>query len=240
MKVNFSTNVNGRGQLLDHRNVFNEEEIKTCSRILKGKTNGQCEYMETIDRAIISICDGLAGTGKSYIATAKAIKMLEDGTVNKIIFTRPAVECGKGLGFLPGESEEKFKPYTGPFYDAINDFLHKKKFEEYVNEKIIEFMPLEYMRGMTFKKSVVVLDEAQNVQKKQLKMFMTRIGYGSRMIIVGDTTQCDLPESEEYFSYIVHAFNSKPFVDSIEVVYLGEEDIVRHDLIRKIIEKIGE
>lgn len=236
----FSTNGNGKGPLLDARNIFDEEEIQTCSRKLKGKTDGQCDYIDTIDRSIITICDGVAGTGKTYIAVAKAVKMLEDGVVNRIIFSRPAVECGKGLGYLPGEDKDKFLPYTSPFYDGLRDFLPKKKIEEYLLNDIIEFAPLEYMRGETFKKSVMVLDEAQNVSKAQMKMFMTRIGNDSRMIIVGDSRQSDLPSWEEYFSFIVDVFDKKPYVDGISVVYLGEKDIVRHGIIREIIKKIGE
>jgi phosphate starvation-inducible PhoH-like protein len=220
---------------------FDEEDIKQGRRKLRGKTPGQEDYIDCINQSIITLCAGVAGTGKTYVATAKAIEMLQSGAVSRIILTRPVVECGRGLGFVPGELDEKFSLYTGPFQDALHDFLHEKELKSYITNEIIKFAPLDYMRGMTFKKSAMILDEAQNATIEQIRMFMTRIGSDSRMIITGDTSQCDLdPRRGEAFREILETFARPPYVDGLNITRLGKQDIVRHSIIQKIIEKIGE
>lgn len=234
-----STKPHSNGKVTNR--VFTKEELETGHRILYPKTRGQREYMETIDRSIITLCAGVAGTGKTYIATAKAIEMYQKGIVKKVLFCRPNVPCGKGLGYLPGELEDKFFPYVRPFQDALNDFINKSELERLVEADIFEFMPPDYMNGCTFKDTVMLLDEAQNAEAGQLNMFLTRIGEGSRMIVTGNPAMCDLdPRKGTPYRDILNVMNRKPYIDGIEIVTLGVEDIVRSSIVQKIVEKIGE
>lgn len=217
------------------------EEVLIQRNKVRALTAGHAEYIEAIDNSIITICTGVAGTGKTYIAIAKATEMLLSGVVNKMVITRPVVECGENLGFLPGELEDKFAPYMRPVVDVLHDFLHLKEFNKFIEDKTIEFCPLAYMRGRTLRKTAIVLDEGQNATLEQLRMFFTRIGDGSRIIATGDMTQKDLDPRKTFgFKYVVDAFETPPYVDGIRVVHLHKTDIVRHSIIQKIVEKIGE
>jgi phosphate starvation-inducible protein PhoH and related proteins len=220
--------------------TFSEEELKKQRRTLKAKTPGQQEYIDAIDNNIIVLCNGVAGTGKTYIAIAKAVELLLDGKVNKIVIARPIVECDENLGFLPGELEEKIHPYMKPVCDVLLDYLSEKELKEYTDKDIIELCPLAYMRGRTFHKTALVLDEAQNATKKQLKMFLTRTGNDSKVIISGDTTQCDLPNYSKAYEELIDLFNRPPYIDALQTIQLTYKDIVRSGIVQKIIEKLGE
>lgn len=220
-----------------------EKKVQTMPRkVLKPMTDGHKDYMEAIDDCKIIACTGPAGTGKTYIACGMAARYLVEGKIDKIILVRPTVECGKGLGFLPGNVEEKVAVYMIPFFDAFGDFLSKKEIEEFEKHGKIEICPLEYMRGLTLKRSFIILDETQNCTYKQIKMFLTRYGEGSKMVLNGDATQTDLEDKirkvvkDNYtdFDYacdLLWDINDK----DIDVVELTEADIVRHGLVRKIV-----
>lgn len=234
---------NGAGNPVINNRVktFDDEEILQSKRILRGKTEGQKKYIETIDQSIITLCDGVAGTGKTYIATAKAIEAFHGGLAKKLLFCRPVVECGKGLGFMPGDFNEKYRLYIRPFKDALDDFMSPHELKELVDKEIIEFAPPDYMRGNTYKNTIMVLDEAQNATIEQLRMFMTRIGENSRMIVTGNLTQCDLDHRRgDGYREILNIFQAPPYIDGVNVVQLTKYDIVRSSILQKIIEKIGE
>lgn len=217
------------------------EELTTNRRIVKPLTSGHANYIEAIDKSIITLCTGVAGTGKTYIAIAKATEMLLAGIVNKIVVTRPVVECGENLGFLPGELKDKFAPYMRPVVDVFMDFLHAKEFNKFIEDETIEFCPLAYMRGRTLRKTMVILDEGQNATLEQWRMFLTRIGTDSRIIATGDMTQKDLDPRKVFgFKYVIDRLETPPYIDGIQVVHLEKSDIVRHSIIQQIVEKIGE
>lgn len=217
------------------------EEYSTCRRILKPLTDGQADYMDAIDNSRVTICSGVAGTGKSYIAVGKAVELFLDKKVKKIILCRPAIECGKGLGFLPGEMDSKIAPYMRPLLDALHDFMHPKEVNKCIENESIELCALEYMRGRNIRNSVIILDEGQNADIKQWRMFLTRISFGSKIIAVGDMSQSDLEKiKSEAFAYVCKQFDTPPYVEPIKVVQLGREDIVRDEIIKQIIAKIGE
>ncbi len=237
-----NSNVLSNGKAL---RTFTDEEISKDRRIVKHKTEGQADYIEAIDQSVITLCNGIAGTGKTYIAVAKATEMLLDGVVNKIVLCRPAVECEEKLGFLPGEAEEKIAPYMIPMLDVLKNYISDSDLDKYIEEGIIEFCPLAFMQGRTFHKSAMVLDEAQNATIKQLRMFLTRLGNNSRVIVSGDRTQCSLPPYHYVngivpFEYIMKKFDIPKYIDGIRTIYLTDKDVVRHGLIADIIAKIGE
>lgn len=219
---------------------FDLDEIKANCRLVKGRTKGQDEYIRTIEESIITICAGVPGTGKTYIATAKAIEMYRKKLVDKILFSRPNVTCGKGLGHLPGELEDKFYPFVRPFQAAINDFTSEGEADELVAKEIFEFIPPDYMNGCTFNRTVLLLDEAQNAEEGQLNMFLTRIGKDSRIIMTGNPQLSDLRDDKkrDYFN-LVNQMSNPPYIDGLNVVRLGVEDIVRNNIIQQIVEKRG-
>ena len=202
---------------------------------IKAKTPNQKKMVEEFDVNDLVFAIGPAGTGKTYIAIALAIKALKEKQVQKIILSRPAVEAGENLGFLPGDLKEKLDPYLQALYDALEDILSAKKLNSLMQDRIIQIAPLAYMRGRTLSNSIVILDEAQNTTVNQLKMFLTRMGEYSKFIITGDITQIDLRKNEK--SGLIHAKEKLDDIEGIAFVEFNEKDVVRHPLVRKIIAK---
>ncbi|MBR0131361.1 MAG: PhoH family protein, partial [Firmicutes bacterium] len=200
---------------------------------LKAKTIGQKEYVKAIRKNDICFGVGPAGTGKTYIAVAMAINSLKNKDVEKIILARPAVEAGERLGFLPGDLQEKVDPYLRPLYDALYDILGREAALRLKEKETIEVVPLAYMRGRTLDNAFIILDEAQNATKEQMKMFLTRMGFGSKMIITGDVTQIDLPRGKR--SGLIDAMHVLEGVEGIAFCRLTDSDVVRHPLVRKIV-----
>lgn len=205
---------------------------------LKAKTLGQQEYVNKIRKNDIVFGIGPAGTGKTYLAIALAIKAFKDGDVEKIILTRPALEAGESLGFLPGDLQEKIDPYLRPLYDALFDIMGPEAFYRYKEKELIEVAPLAYMRGRTLEKAFIILDEGQNTTKEQMKMFLTRLGNSSKMVITGDVTQIDLPKGKE--SGLREASKILKGIKGIEFNYFEEGDIVRNKLVMKIVRAYDE
>ena len=187
-----------------------------------------------ITNSCITLCVGPAGTGKTYIAIAKAVNALINDEVSRIILTRPAIEAGERLGFLPGDLKQKIDPYIKPLFDALHDMLPSDILEKYMERGIIEVAPLAYMRGRTLNNSFVILDEAQNTSKQQMLMFLTRLGYESKCIITGDPSQIDLPNRNE--SGLIEAYNVLDNIDNLGICQLTKRDVVRHPIVQKIIE----
>ena len=200
---------------------------------IKAKTVGQQEYMKAIMKHTITLGIGPAGTGKTYLAVAAAVAAFRERTVNRIILTRPAVEAGERLGFLPGDLQNKVDPYLRPLYDALYDMLGPETFQKYQERGSIEVAPLAYMRGRTLDDSFIILDEAQNTTKEQMKMFLTRLGFGSKIVITGDITQIDLPTDKT--SGLKDAVRVLEGVKDIAVCRLTSADVVRHALVQEII-----
>lgn len=200
---------------------------------IKAKTVGQQNYMKAIQKNTITIGVGPAGTGKTYLAVAAAVSAFRERTVNRIILTRPAVEAGERLGFLPGDLQNKVDPYLRPLYDALYDMLGAENFQKYQERGSIEVAPLAYMRGRTLDDSFIILDEAQNTTKEQMKMFLTRLGFGSKIVITGDVTQIDLPEDKT--SGLKDAIRVLEGVNDIAICRLTSADVVRHALVQQII-----
>lgn len=201
---------------------------------VKAKTPGQKNIVKASAENDIVFTIGPAGTGKTYTSVALAVKALKERKVKKIILARPAVEAGETLGFLPGDLREKIDPYLRPLYDALEDMIEYDRLELHLAKNIIEIAPLAYMRGRTLNNAFVILDEAQNATNKQMKMFLTRIGFNSRAIITGDVTQTDLPQKQQ--SGLISIQRILQDIEGISFVYLDENDVVRHRLVREIIE----
>ena len=200
---------------------------------IKAKTVGQQEYMKAIQKNTITIGVGPAGTGKTYLAVAAAVAAFRERTVNRIVLTRPAVEAGERLGFLPGDLQNKVDPYLRPLYDALYEMLGPETFQKYQERDSIEVAPLAYMRGRTLDDSFIILDEAQNTTREQMKMFLTRLGFGSKIVITGDVTQIDLPEDKT--SGLKDAIRVLEDVKDIAICRLTSADVVRHALVQQII-----
>ncbi|MBQ7817411.1 MAG: PhoH family protein [Oscillospiraceae bacterium] len=200
---------------------------------IKAKTVGQQDYMKAIQNNTVTIGVGPAGTGKTYLAVAAAVAAFRERTVNRIILTRPAVEAGERLGFLPGDLQNKVDPYLRPLYDALYDMLGAETFQKYQERGSIEVAPLAYMRGRTLDDSFIILDEAQNTTREQMKMFLTRLGFGSKIVITGDVTQIDLPDDK--ISGLKDAVRVLEGVKDIAVCKLTSADVVRHALVQQII-----
>ena len=200
---------------------------------VQARTSGQKNYLQAVQDNDIVFAIGPAGTGKTYQAVAMGVSSLKSRAVDRIIITRPAVEAGERLGFLPGDLKEKVDPYLTPLYDALNDMIPKDKLKGYLEKKIIEIAPLAYMRGRTLHNSFIILDEAQNATTMQMKMFLTRLGVTSKAIITGDITQIDLPANDK--SGLIDAANVLQKIDGIAFVYFDETDVVRHRLVKNII-----
>lgn len=201
---------------------------------ISGRTPNQQRLVETFIKNDLTFALGPAGTGKTYVAIALAVRALKNKEVRKIILSRPAVEAGEKLGFLPGDMKDKIDPYLQPLYDALEDMIPAIKLKEYMETKVIQIAPLAFMRGRTLNDAVIVLDEAQNTTTHQIKMFLTRLGMNAKMIITGDTSQIDLPRSTQ--SGLVQALRILDGVDGIGKVEFGKKDIVRHHLVQRIVE----
>ncbi len=200
---------------------------------VKAKTLGQKTYVEAITKKTITLGIGPAGTGKTYLAVAAAVAAFRDKAVNRIILTRPAVEAGERLGFLPGDLQSKVDPYLRPLYDALFEMLGPETYNKYLERGNIEVAPLAYMRGRTLDDSFIILDEAQNTSREQMKMFLTRLGFGSKIVITGDITQIDLPRDKT--SGLKEAMRVLDGVDGVSICRLTGADVVRHELVQKII-----
>lgn len=219
-------------QLLD---VYEEEVARTQrGKLIRAKTLGQRHYLSAIKRQDIVFGIGPAGTGKTYLAVVMAVNALKNGRVKRIVLTRPAVEAGESLGFLPGDLQEKVDPYLRPLYDALYDMLGNEQVAKMMERGLIEVAPLAYMRGRTLEDSFVILDEAQNTTPEQMKMFLTRLGFGSKMVITGDVTQIDLPKGKK--SGLREAERILSEISAVTFIRFQEGDVVRHSLVQKIIE----
>lgn len=207
-------------------------------RPIKAKTLGQAKYLESLEKNSIVFGIGPAGTGKTYLAVVMAVRALRAKTVNRIVLTRPAVEAGEKLGFLPGDLQEKVDPYLRPLYDALYDLLGPETAQRYVEKGTIEIAPLAYMRGRTMDDSFIILDEAQNTTPEQMKMFLTRLGFGSQAVVTGDVTQVDLPRG--HYSGLVEVQKILKGINDISFHYFTAADVVRNPLVQKIIQAYEE
>ena len=208
--------------------------ISAKGRPIKPKTIGQKDYIKTIQQKPVTIGVGPAGTGKTYLAVAAAVAAFREKEVSRIILTRPAVEAGERLGFLPGDLQSKVDPYLRPLYDALFDMLGAETYQKYLEKGNIEVAPLAYMRGRTLDDSFIILDEAQNTSREQMKMFLTRMGFGSKVVITGDVTQIDLPEGKP--SGLKEAMKVLDGVEGVGICRLTQNDVVRHIMVQRIIE----
>lgn len=207
--------------------------VTVSGKVVKPKTVGQKKYIDAISKNTIVLGVGPAGTGKTYLAVAMAVKAFKAHEINKIILTRPAVEAGEKLGFLPGDLQNKVDPYLRPLYDALFDMLGAESFAKQMERGCIEVAPLAYMRGRTLDDAFIILDEAQNTTREQFKMFLTRLGFNSKMVITGDITQIDLPDSRK--SGLIDAMRVLKGINDIEITRFSEKDVVRHKLVQDII-----
>lgn len=207
--------------------------VTAYNKPIRPKTPGQVKYVQAVRKAEITFCIGPAGTGKTYLAMAMACAALQRKEVSRIVLVRPAVEAGESLGFLPGDLKEKIEPYLRPLYDALYEMLSPERFQKFSDRGTIEVAPLAYMRGRTLNDSFIVLDEAQNTTAEQMKMFLTRMGFGSKVVVTGDITQIDLPAGKT--SGLVLVQHILKDIEGIEFIYLSERDVVRHHLVQKII-----
>jgi phosphate starvation-inducible PhoH-like protein len=224
---------------IEGKEIVDEEELDTIvlytkKDVIKARTPGQTNYIKLAQKNDICFAIGPAGTGKTYLAVAIAISALKRGLVKKLILARPAVEAGESLGFLPGDFREKIDPYLRPLYDALDDMIPSEKLKNYIEKRIIEIVPLAYMRGRTLNNAYVILDEAQNSTTMQMKMFLTRLGGNSKSIITGDITQIDLPPKQ--VSGLVQAKDILSKVEGVAFAYFDKGDVVRHKLVKDIID----
>ncbi|MDP4116689.1 MAG: PhoH family protein [Bacteroidota bacterium] len=222
------------GKEIISSNEFDSIILYTKNEAIKAKTAGQLNYLQTALKNDICFAIGPAGTGKTYLAVALAVAALKKGTVNKIVLARPAVEAGESLGFLPGDFREKIDPYLRPLYDALEDMLPSEKLKGYIEKRAVEIVPLAYMRGRTLNNAYVILDEAQNATALQMKMFLTRLGVSSKAIITGDVTQVDLPSKTT--SGLIEAQEILKNIEGVGFVYFEKADVVRHKLVKDIID----
>jgi phosphate starvation-inducible PhoH-like protein len=219
----------------DFASLINEKIDVSAKNIhISPKTKGQKEYIQAIKDYDITFGIGPAGTGKTYLAMAMAVNALKKGLIRRIILTRPALEAGESLGFLPGDMYEKIAPYLRPLYDALYDMMDAERIEKYVEMKIIEVVPLAYMRGRTLNDAFIILDEAQNCTTEQIKMFLTRLGFDSKTVITGDITQSDLPGGRP--KGLIRACEVLTNIEGIKFIQLTGADVVRHELVQQIIE----
>ena len=222
------------GRLEDVDQLLNDVvAVTNRGKLIKSKTVGQKNYVEAIKNNIITIATGPAGTGKTYLAVALGATAYKSKQVDKIILTRPAVEAGEKLGFLPGDLQEKVNPYLRPLYDGLQEMFGLETYQKLVEKGAIEVAPLAYMRGRTLSNAFIILDEAQNTTREQMKMFLTRLGENSKMVVTGDLTQTDLPDGKK--SGLREAVNILKNIDGIAVKHLTEKDVVRHPLVQAIV-----
>lgn len=224
---------------IEGKEIVDEEELDTIvlytkKDVIKARTPGQINYINLARKNDICFAIGPAGTGKTYLAVAIAVSALKRGLVKRIILARPAVEAGESLGFLPGDFREKIDPYLRPLYDSLDDMIPSEKLKNYIEKRIIEIVPLAYMRGRTLNNAYVILDEAQNATTMQMKMFLTRLGGNSKSIVTGDITQIDLPPKQ--VSGLVQAKEILSKVEGVAFAYFDKGDVVRHKLVKDIID----
>jgi phosphate starvation-inducible PhoH-like protein len=224
---------------VEGKEIINEKEydsivLYTKNDVIKARTPGQQRYLEAAHKNDICFAIGPAGTGKTYLAVALAISALNRGIVNKIVLARPAVEAGESLGYLPGDFREKIDPYLRPLYDALDDMMPSEKLKGYIEKKVVEIVPLAYMRGRTLNAAFVILDEAQNATDLQMKMFLTRLGPNSKAIVTGDITQIDLPTKT--LSGLIQAKDILQGIEGVGFIYFDKSDVVRHRLVKEIID----
>ena len=225
----------GKGTIEYFAELYDEEVARNAKgKAIRAKTIGQREYIKAIRHKDLVFGIGPAGTGKTYLAVVMATQALKNGQVKRIILTRPAVEAGESLGFLPGDLKEKVDPYLRPLYDALHDIYGVEQTQRLIERGTIEIAPLAYMRGRTLDDAFVILDEAQNTTHQQMKMFLTRLGFGSKMVITGDKTQIDLPKNQE--SGLIIAERTLKYVKDIHFQILEQGDVVRHPLVAKVIQ----
>lgn len=217
----------------DATRVLAEGAIKTPNKVVRAKTLGQKNYLDAIDAHTITFGIGPAGTGKTYLAVAKAVSALYAKKVSRIILTRPAVEAGERLGFLPGTLSEKIDPYLRPLFDALQEMLEPEATQKLMESGVIEVAPLAYMRGRTLNDSFIILDEAQNTTAEQMKMFLTRLGFGSKMVVTGDATQIDLPTGKSGLDVAAKVLKE---VKDLHIARLSSQDVVRHELVTRIVD----
>jgi phosphate starvation-inducible PhoH-like protein len=212
--------------------------VKDGGKHVRPRTDGQARYVKAMQENDLILCIGPAGTGKTYLAVGMAVNMLRQNLVKKIVLVRPAVEAGERLGFLPGDIVAKVNPYLRPLFDALHDMLEPEAVKRYMDNDIIEIVPLAYMRGRTLNQAAIILDEGQNTTVPQMKMFLTRMGNGSKIIVTGDVTQVDLPRQTR--SGLIDAAHRLQEFERIAIIYLNEKDIVRHPLVQKILQAYGD
>ncbi|WP_026589889.1 PhoH family protein [Bacillus sp. UNC437CL72CviS29] len=233
--VAYAIQLGRQGKITHFEELYEEELFKTAKgKSIRMKTMGQRQYIHAMKKNDIVFGIGPAGTGKTYLAVVMAVRALKQGYVKKIILTRPAVEAGESLGFLPGDLKEKVDPYLRPLYDALHDILGQEYTQRMLERGTIEIAPLAYMRGRTLDDSFVILDEAQNTTGAQIKMFLTRLGFSSKMVVTGDPSQVDLPKGVK--SGLSIAANVLSGVSGLSFVILEQSDVVRHPLVQRIIE----
>ena len=220
---------------MTEKEFFGETLLVTANGIhIRAKSAGQQQYLDTMRRHVVTFAVGAAGTGKTFLAVAQAVYYLRIKEVRKIILTRPAVEAGERLGFLPGDMQEKVDPYLRPLYDALKEICGYDLYQKFFNRGVIEIAPLAYMRGRTLSDAFIILDEAQNTTSKQMKMFLTRLGFGSRMVITGDLSQIDLPRG--ITSGLVEAVEILKEAKGVGIAELSTADVVRHEVVSRIVE----
>jgi len=227
-------NLTAEGKEIVDEEEFESIVLYTKQDVIKARTPGQVKYIDAARKNDICFAIGPAGTGKTYLAVALAVAALKKGLVKKLILARPAVEAGESLGFLPGDFREKIDPYLRPLYDALDDMIPSEKLRSNIEKRIIEIVPLAYMRGRTLNNAYVILDEAQNATDMQMKMFLTRLGANSKAIITGDITQIDLPAKQ--ISGLVQAQQILSKVEGVAFAYFDKGDVVRHKLVKDIID----
>lgn len=214
------------------------ESIQLSRKLIHPRNTGQHHYLEQIEQHDLTFATGPAGTGKTYLAVAKGIEYFEKGEVQKLVFARPAVEAGEKLGFLPGDLVEKVLPYLRPVYDALYEMMGFKEVQKLLQSDIIEILPLAFMRGRTLNEAFILLDEAQNTTLMQMKMFLTRIGFGSKAVVTGDMTQVDLPKGTD--SGLAHAVTLLKDTEGVSIHAFTSKEVVRHPLVSRIIDRYDE